>query len=236
MSELLLETDRSRVRRLHKRASYDRATAHALLDAQPMCSVGYILNERPYVTPTLQWRDGNRVFWHGSSASRVLRTAAMIEVCLSVAILDGFVMARSGYNHSVNSRSLTLFGTAEPVRDNEKRAALDTFVERLWPGRVAKLRPPTEQEIRATAVLSMEINEGSLKIRGGAPEDEDEDYALPIWAGTIPLRIVTGVPVPDPRNLDGVEMPDHIRDFVWPDREATPELEVPISEMACPRV
>lgn len=178
MSELLLETDRSRVRRLHKRASYDRATAHALLDAQPMCSVGYILNERPYVTPTLQWRDGNRVFWHGSSASRVLRTAAMIEVCLSVAILDGFVMARSGYNHSVNSRSLSLFGTAEPVRDNEKRAALDTFVERLWPGRVVKLRPPTEQEIRATTVLSMEINEGSLKIRGGVPEDEDVGYLL----------------------------------------------------------
>lgn len=220
MSELLLETDRSRVRRLHRRASYDRATAHALLDAQPMCSVGYILNERPYVTPTLQWRDGNRVFWHGSSASQALCAATMVEVCMSVAILDGFVMARSGYNHSVNSRSLTLFGTAEPLGDDEKSAALDVFVERLWPGRTAILRPPTAQEIRATTVLSMEINEGSLKIRSGAPEDEDGDYALPIWAGTIPLRIVTGVPVPDPCNLDGVEVPDHIRDFVWPDREA----------------
>lgn len=219
MSDMLLETDRSRVRRLYKNASYDRASAYALLDAQPVCSVGYILNERPYVTPTLQWREGNRVFWHGSSASRALRAGAGVDVCLSVAILDGFVMARSGYNHSVNSRSLTLFGKAESLGEHDKRTALDLFVERLWPGRASQLRPPTVMEMRATTVLSMEINEGSLKVRSGPPEDEEEDYVWPVWAGTIPLRMMTGEPTPDPRNVDSVQMPDHIREFVWPDQK-----------------
>lgn len=219
MPDKLLETERSRVRRSYKRACFDRTTAYAILDAQPMCSVGYILNEHPYVTPTLQWRDGNKIFWHGSSASRALRAGVDADVCLSVAILDGFVMARSGYNHSVNSRSITLFGKAKSLSEDEKIAALNIFVERLWPGRTELLRPPHHQEICATLVLSMEINEGSMKIRSGAPEDEDEDYSMPIWAGVIPVRTVTDTPIPDPKNLPGIQFPDHIRNFRWPDFE-----------------
>lgn len=142
MADTLLQTNRSRVRRSHDRASYDRSAAYAQLDAQPICSVGYVMDGRPYVTPTLQWRRGNRVFWHGSPASSALRAGAQAVVCLTVAILDGFVMARSGFDHSVNARSLTLFGMARPLDDDEKLPALEDFMERLWHGRNAVLAIP----------------------------------------------------------------------------------------------
>lgn len=215
--EDLKTTDQSRVRRLLKNASYDRQTAYDLLDRQPMCSVGYVIDGRPYVTPTLQWRSGDRVIWHGSSASRALRAGSGADVCLTVSVLDGFVMARSGYNHSVNARSLVLFGRAGIVPEAEKATELDAFVDRLWPGRSAILRPTTAQELKATTLLSMQIDEGSLKIRTGPPCDEPEDYDLPIWAGVIPLRTAVDPAVADPVNREGVDMPDHIRDFAWPD-------------------
>lgn len=201
-------TDRARLRRMHERGHFDRATLNAILDAQPMCSVGYIIDARPYVTPTMQWREGNHVYWHGSSASRALRKSRNAEVCLSVSILDGFVLARSGMHHSVNTRSVMLFGTAHMVEDPaEKLARLRGFMESLFPGRYDGLRPDHAQDLKATMVLGMEIAEGSAKIRTGPPVDEEDDYALPIWAGVIPVSTTIGAPIPDLRNPDGVSLP-----------------------------
>lgn len=213
MSDTLSVTDRSRLRRSHQRGAFDRPTVDAILDAQPMCSVGYVIDGKPYVTPTLQWREGDHVYWHGSSASRALRKSKGQEVCLTVSILDGFVMARSGFHHSVNSRSVMLFGQAELVPDSEKEARLDAFIEGLWPGRTAILRPNTAQELKATMLLRMRIEEGSAKVRTGQPVDDDEDYDLPIWAGVIPVTTSVGGVEDDPRNLDGVTAPDHISGF-----------------------
>ncbi|WP_108258371.1 pyridoxamine 5'-phosphate oxidase family protein [Mangrovicoccus ximenensis] len=214
MSDSLAVTDRSRLRRAHARGAFDRETVHAILDAQPLCSVGYVMDGTPYVTPTLQWREGDHVYWHGSSASRALRAGKDAQVCLSVSILDGFVLARSGFHHSVNSRSVTLFGTAFKVEDpDEKHAKLIRFVDGLFPGRYGTLRPDHAQDLKATTVLGMRIEEGAAKVRTGPPGDEEEDYALPIWAGVIPVATTVGTPEPDPRNLPGVDMPEHVRGF-----------------------
>ena len=210
------KTDRSRLRRSHERGHYDRATIDAILDAQPMCSVGYVIDGAPYVTPTLQWREGDHVYWHGSSASRALRAGKGAEVCLTVSILDGFVMARSGFHHSVNSRSVMLFGTAFVVPEAEKEARLSAFIDGLWPGRAAMLRPNTAQELKATTVLGLKIEEGAAKVRSGGPLDDEEDYALPIWAGVIPVETRVGALQPDPRNLDGIGPPAHLTGFRWP--------------------
>ena len=214
MTETLPITERSRLRRLHERGHFDRETINGILDAQPQCSVGYIIDGKPFVTSTLQWREGNHVYWHGSSASRALRNSRDAEVCLSVAILDGFVLARSGMHHSVNSRSVTLFGTAFKVEDqDEKLAKLARFMNGLFPGRYEGLRPDHAQDLKATTVLGMEIAEGSAKVRSGGPSDEEADYTLPIWAGVIPLRTEIGAPIPDPRNLPDVEVPEYVSAF-----------------------
>ncbi len=208
-----MKTERTRLRRMHQRGHYDHETIYQVLDAARQCSVGYIFNGAPYVTPTIHWREGNRVYWHGSSASQMLRRSTGAEVCLTVSLLDGYVMARSGMNHSVNTRSAMLFGQAQKVADEDKEAKLKIMVEGLFPGRWNMLRPATPQEIRATTVLSMEIDEGSAKIRTGPPGDDEDDYALPIWAGVIPVRTVIGAPVDDPRNLPDMTPPDHVTAF-----------------------
>lgn len=214
MSDPLVITEKTRLRRLNKRGHFDRATINGILDAQPMCSVGYVIDGQPYVTPTFQWREGNRVYWHGSSASRALRQSKDAQVCLTVAILDGFVLARSGMHHSVNTRSVMLFGTAVKVENPEaKLAKLRNFVNGLFPGRYDTLRPDHAQDLKATMVLGMDISEGSAKVRTGDPSDDEEDYALPIWAGVIPVKTEIGTPIPDSRILDGVDLPDHVRDF-----------------------
>lgn len=214
MNGSLPPTGRTRLRRMHARGRFDRETIYSILDAQPLCAVGYAIDGRPYVTPTLQWREGDHVYWHGSSASRALRAQTGAEVCLTVAILDGFVLARSGFHHSVNYRSVMLFGRAFAVEDpEEKRERLRRFLDGLFPGRSATLRPDHAQELKATTVLGMEITEGSAKIRTGPPKDDEEDYALPIWAGVLPVRLEVGEPVPDPRNLPGIDVPEHVRAF-----------------------
>ncbi|WP_170331861.1 pyridoxamine 5'-phosphate oxidase family protein [Ruegeria arenilitoris] len=214
MTDMLTITERSRLRRSHQRGHFDRETINTILDAQPMCTVGYVIDGKPVVTPTLQWREGNHVYWHGSSASRALRHSRDTDVCLSVAILDGFVLARSGMHHSVNSRSVTLFGTAVKVEDpEEKLRKLARFVDGLFPGRYEDLRPDHAQDLKATTVLGMQISEGSAKIRTGGPSDEEPDYALPIWAGVIPVRTEVGAPIPDDRNLPEVAVPEHVQNF-----------------------
>jgi nitroimidazol reductase NimA-like FMN-containing flavoprotein (pyridoxamine 5'-phosphate oxidase superfamily) len=165
------------------------------------------------VTPTLQWREGDTIFWHGSSASRFLRQIVGKEVCMAITHFDGFVLARSAFHHSINYRSVMLFGEATKIGDAEKNALLESFVENLIPGRLENLRQMTDQEAKATTVFSMPIDEGSAKVRSGPPVDDDEDYSLPIWAGVLPLSQVLHAPVPDPKNLDGLEVPAHIRDF-----------------------
>ena len=207
-------SERTRVKRLNKRAKYDAETVHAILDATPICNVGYAFNGAPYVTPTLQWREGDRVYWHGSSASRMLEACEEAQACLTVSLIDGFVMARSAFNHSCNYRSVMIFGTAVKVTTPvEKEMRLRTFTEGLWPGRWDMLRPVTAQEIKATTVLSMPLDEASAKVRVGPPGDDEEDYALPIWAGVIPVRQQVIALVDDSRLIAGIKPPQHVREF-----------------------
>ena len=189
-------TPRSRVRRLHEKAAYDAQTIHAILDAQPLAHVGHLIDGFPVVTPTLQWRGGDRVYWHGSAASRMIRACAGQPVCLTVTLLDGVVLARSGMEHSVQFRSVMVFGTAELVTE-DKAAHLEAMIEQMLPGRWPQLRPMTAQEVKATAILSLPLNEASAKIGAGMPTDPPEDMAWPVWAGVIPLRQVADAPVVD---------------------------------------
>lgn len=207
-------SERTRVKRMNKRAAYDAETVHGILDAMPICNVGYVFDGAPYVTPTLQWREGDHVYWHGSSASRMLEACTEAQVCLTVSIIDGFVMARSAYNHSCNYRSVMVLGTAHKLTDAaEKEMRLKNFTEGLWPGRWDMLRQMTAQELKATTVLKLSLTEASAKVRTGAPGDDEADYALPIWAGVIPVRTEVLAPVDDPRLIAGLKAPKHITDF-----------------------
>lgn len=207
-------SERTRVKRYGKRAKYDAGTVHAILDAMPICHVGYMFNGAPYVTPTLQWREGSRVYWHGSSASRMLEACEDAQVCLTVTILDGFVLARAAFNHSCNYRSVMAFGTARKLTDPaEKEQRLRTFTDGLWPGRWEMLRTMTTQELKATTVLSMELDEASAKVRSGPPGDDEADYGLPVWAGVIPVRQQLLDAVDDPRLPPGLKPPRHVTDF-----------------------
>lgn len=204
----------TRVRRAPQRGAYDRASIDAVLDAGLVAHVAYVLDGRPVVTPTLYWREGDRIYWHGSSASRMLRRTQGAEVSIAVTHLDGLVLARSGFHCSVNYRSAMLFGRANLVPEDEKAARLDAFVDGVVDGRATAMRRPTIQELKATTVLWMPIEEASAKVRTGAPVDDEEDYALPVWAGVVPLRMVAGEPEPDPRLHDGTPVPDAVYRFV----------------------
>ncbi len=207
-------TERTRVKRVNENAKYDEATIHAILDAQPMCTVGYVFNGTPYVTPTLQWREGNHIYWHGSAASRMLEACEETQVCVNVTVFDGMVMARSAFEHSCNYRSVMAFGIARKVVDrDQKEARLKAMVEQLFPGRWDMLRAMKEKELKATTILGLELNEVSAKVRSGAPIDDEDDYGLPIWAGVIPLQMVALPAVDDPRTLAGLVAPEHVGKF-----------------------
>jgi nitroimidazol reductase NimA-like FMN-containing flavoprotein (pyridoxamine 5'-phosphate oxidase superfamily) len=211
MAERYAPSARTRIKRLPKRARYDREAVHAVLDAGVLCHVGYVIDEQPYVTPTLYWRHGERLYWHGSSASRMLRHLKQgVRACVTVTLLDGLVLARSGFHHSVNYRSVMALGTANLVPEEDKLAVLEDFVELLLPGRWPELRPPTRQEIKATTVLWMELEEVSAKIRTGQPIDDEADYALPVWAGVVPVTTVVGAPEADPRLPAGTRPPAYL--------------------------
>lgn len=205
-------TERTRLRRLYYRAVYDRKTVYEILDAGFLCHIGYVIDGQPYVTPTAYWREGDRVYWHGSSASKMLRQLEKgVPVCFTVALLDGLVLARSGFHSSINYRSVMAFGTAETVEDDAKKlAALEAFVERVTPGRWAELRPVAKQELKATTVMSMTLDEVACKVRTGPPADDEEDYGLDVWAGVVPVTTVIGKPVDDPRLKPGVAAPDYL--------------------------
>jgi hypothetical protein len=190
---------RNRIRRHPERAHYDRATVFAILDAALLCHIGYIIDGQPYVTPTLFWRDGERLYWHGSSASRMLRhQRAGIPVCVTVSHIDALILARCAFRHSMNYRAVMAFGTAAIVDDPaEKEAGLNSLIERLYPGRTELMRGITKQELKATMLMGMTIDTASAKIRSGGPLDLESDYDAACWAGTIPVAQHTGAAIPD---------------------------------------
>ena len=191
-------TDRNRARRLPERASYDQDAVFAVLDAALVAHIGYVVDGQPYVTPTAFWREGTRLYWHGSAASRMHRAqAGGLPVCVTVTHLDGLVLARSAFNHSLNYRSVLAFGTARALPEAEKAAALAAFMERLCPGRSRQARPGSELELKQTAVLVMDIEEAVVKTRSGPPHDDAGDLDLPVWAGVVPLALRVGAPEPD---------------------------------------
>lgn len=201
-------SDRTRVRRLPKRGQYDRATIDAILDEALVAHVGWVVDGQPYATPTAVWRQGDRLYWHGSSASRMLRATDGQPVCVTVTHLDGLVLARSGFNHSVNYRSVMVLGTAHLVTDEtELDASLEALIEHLYPGRWAELRPMTAKERKATAVLWLDLAEASAKIRADVNHDDEGDESWPTWGGVVPVRMVRGEPQPDEFVADGVPAP-----------------------------
>ena len=192
-------SDRTRVRRLPKRGRYDRATLDAIIDSGVIAHVGWVADGQPFATPTIAWRVGDRLYWHGSSASRMLRATDGQPVCVTMTLLDAYVLARSGFNHSVNYRSAMVLGTAHLVTDPaEVDTALESFIDGLYPGRWAQLRPMTAKERKATTVLWLDLREASAKIRAEENHDDPGDETWPTWAGVIPLRVVAGEPEPDP--------------------------------------
>ncbi|HUP44924.1 MAG TPA: pyridoxamine 5'-phosphate oxidase family protein [Thermoanaerobaculia bacterium] len=208
-----LQTERTTVRRLAKRGNYDRDTIHAILDEALLCHVGFVVDGQPVVIPTIHTRVGETLYFHGSAASRMLRSLREgIAACVTVTILDGLVLARSAFHHSMNYRSVVIFGTAREVTDEEeKRSVLDALVEHVVRGRSADARPGNEKEVRATLVLALPITESSAKIRTGPPVDDEEDRAMPIWAGVLPMALTAGEPVAD----SGVEaeVPEYLRGY-----------------------
>ncbi|MCY1323010.1 Pyridoxamine 5'-phosphate oxidase [compost metagenome] len=205
----------NRVKRRHDRGFYDHETVHRLLDAAALAHVAYVIDGQPFCTPTLFWREGRHLYWHGSSASRMLRNLSAGEpACLTVTHLDSLVLARSGFNHSADYRSVMAFGTARLVEDQEEKLrALTMMVDRLFPDRNATLRPSTAQEIKATAVIVMEIERASAKIRAKGIADDEEDYDLPVYAERLPVHTVLGAPEPCSRLPHGVARPETLSPY-----------------------
>lgn len=201
-----IPTSRTKVRRLSKRAVYDKVKVHEILDEGFLCHVGFVQDGEPFVIPTLYARSDETIYMHGSGASRMLKTLAQgVDVCLTVTLVDGYVLARSAFHHSMNYRSVTVLGRARLVEDpEEKLRALRLITDHIVPGRWGEVRGPNELEMRQTMVLALPLEEVAAKVRVGPPVDDEEDYSLPIWAGVVPLHTRPGEPVPDGRVLPGV--------------------------------
>ena len=202
-----IPTPRTKVRRLSKRAVYDKAQVHAILDEGFLCHVGFVQDGQPFVIPTLYARSDETVYMHGSGASRMLKTLAQgVDVCVTVTLVDGYVLARSAFHHSMNYRSVTALGRARLISDEtEKLAALRVITDHIVPQRWDEVRGPNELEMKQTIVLALPLEEVSAKVRVGPPADDDEDYALPIWAGVVPIRTQLGEPAGDGRVLPEVQ-------------------------------
>lgn len=204
--------DRNRVRRVFERAHYDKQAIYDILDSHALCHIAYTIDSQPFCTPTLYWREDDTLFWHGSSASRMLKYMAKeMPVCLTVSHLDGLVLARSAFHHSVEYRSAMCFGTAHLIeKEDEKEAALHAMIERFYPGRNEKLRPMKSIEIKQTKVIAMQIENAVAKCRNAGVKDDEEDYNQPVWAGVIPLKTILEPAVPCPRLADDQNEPDNI--------------------------
>jgi hypothetical protein len=216
MSESQMPTARTRVVREPDRAVYDREAVHCILDEGFLCHVGFVVDGQPFVIPTSYGRHDATLYIHGSAASRMLRqiTKDGVPVCITVTLLDGLVLARSVFNHSMNYRSVVILGKATLVEDaQEKLAALRTLSEHILPGRWEDARQPNERELKATSVLRVPIAEFSAKVRIGPPIDDEEDYSFPTWAGVVPLEMVAAKPIDDARLLAGKEVPAYARNY-----------------------
>jgi nitroimidazol reductase NimA-like FMN-containing flavoprotein (pyridoxamine 5'-phosphate oxidase superfamily) len=205
-------TTRTRINRYPARGNYERIAIEAILDEAMVCHVGFQVDGQPYVIPTIHARDGGRLFIHGSPMSRMLRTAATgVPLCLTVTLHDGIVLARSAFHHSMNYRSVVVLGNAREVTETVvKVAAMRALVDHLMPGRWQDARQPSAGEIAATIILELPLTEASAKVRSGGPLDSEQDYALPVWAGIVPLRLTPGVPVRDDRLPPEIELPDYV--------------------------
>jgi uncharacterized protein len=206
---------RTELRRIPDRGSRDRATINQILDAGFLAHVGFCLDGQPFVIPTLYGRDGERLYLHGSAASRMLRELETgVAACVTVALVDGLVLSRSAFEHSMNYRSVVAFGTARKVVDPEQKVkSLRVIAEHLIAGRWADVRGPSEQELKATTVLQFSIEEASSKVRSGPPLDNENDYGLPVWAGVLPLEMKSRPPIPDDKLGAGITLPDYIRRY-----------------------
>lgn len=215
MSEIFSPTARTRVVREPHRGVYDRETAYKILDEGFICHVGFVADGQPFVIPTGYGRAGDNLYIHGSAASRMLRNLDQgVAVCVTVTLLDGLVLARSIFNHSMNYRSVVVLGTAVAVEDpQEKLEALRRLSEHILPGRWEESRQPNPKELKATLVMRLPINEFSAKVRQGPPIDDEEDYAFPTWAGVIPLEMVAGKPIDDPTLEPGRTVPEYVKDY-----------------------
>lgn len=212
----LTPTQRSQIKRKSKRGNYETQVIYNILDEALICHVGFTVNNQPFVIPTAYGRINDKLYIHGSPASRMLRTLTKgIEVCVTVTLLDGLVLARSAFHHSMNYRSVVIFGTATLINDpEEKFVALQAFTEHVIPQRWQQIRQPNKQELQGTMVLSLPLTEASAKIRTGNPIDDEPDYDLPVWAGVLPLQTVAGKPIADERLIEGVEIPDYVENYV----------------------
>lgn len=215
MSQPYTPTARTRVVREPERGVYDRSVAYQILDEGFICHVGFLTDGQPFVIPTSYGRNGDSLYIHGSAASRMLRSLDHgIPVCVTVTLLDGLVLARSIFNHSMNYRSVVVLGQARAVEDaEEKLAALRALSEHILPGRWADSRPPNEKELKATTILRLPLTEFSSKVRVGPPIDDEEDYSFPTWAGVIPLELTVQPPIADSRLAPETKMPDHVRNY-----------------------
>ncbi len=211
-------TERTRVKRLPDRGKYDSETVFSILDEGIICHIGFVVDGQPYVIPTGYARLGDKLYIHGSAASRMLRTlAGGVQVCVTVTLLEGLVVARSVFHSSMNYRSVVILGRATLVDNREeKMKALEAVTEQIIPGRWADARHPTESEMKQTSVLALPLEEVSAKVRTGGPHDDEEDYALPIWAGVLPLPVVPGAPIPDDRLNAGIEIPPYVSHYIRP--------------------
>ena len=208
-------TERTQVKRLPKRGNYDRETVYNILDTAFVCHVGFSVDGQPFVIPTNYGRSGDTLYLHGSAASRMLKTlSGGVPVCVTVTHVDGLVLARSAFHHSVNYRSVVILGKAQLVEDPaEKMEALRIFTEHVMKGRWNDVRIPTEQELKATIVLSLPLEEVSAKVRTGGPIDDEADYALPVWAGVLPLETVPKTPLPDAQRKNDPPIPEYLKQF-----------------------
>jgi uncharacterized protein len=215
-AERYRRTERTRLRRLPERGAYDRATVHAILDEGFVCHVGFVVDGQPYVIPTGYARVGETLYLHGSTGSRLGLRPGM-DVCVTVTLVDGLVLARSAFHHSMNFRSVMAIGRTRPIGDlQEKEAALRALVEHIVPGRSDEVRGGDPRELAATVVLALPLAEVSAKVRTGPPKDDDADYDLPIWAGILPLALTAAAPAPDPVLDPSIPVPGHVASWSRP--------------------
>ena len=232
MTADFVKTERTTLKRLPKRGVFERDQVYSILDEGFVCHLGFVIDGRPFVIPTSYGRAGDNLFIHGSAASRMLRAlAGNVEACVTVTLIDGLVLARSAFHHSMNYRSVVIFGTASVVQETAKKLeALRAISEHIIPARWEDVRQPNEEELRATLVLQLPLIEASAKVRLGPPLDDEADYELHTWAGEVPLRLVAQIPIPDPRLPNDIELPSYVKSYLRQRTHGAPAIELRIAK------